>query len=169
MDGSGLTNGYSGQAYSLAIDIDPPSSVRPGVAFTLPVVLAVRPGQAASNHTLVAYVSLLDETGTSSSTRISGPLTLNVRSQAGNSASAYASFRSLTIASPGRYRLRITLAVSTYSETRTVRSVNSRVIDVQAGAPLSQRPTAVQISRLQRLVPENIGISLGDIATWQQL
>ncbi|KAL2856417.1 hypothetical protein BJY01DRAFT_203349 [Aspergillus pseudoustus] len=166
---AGLTNGSSSRAYALTFEIDPPSSVRPGVAFTLPIVVAVRPVGAASNNPLVASISLQDGTGARSSTRLTGTLTSSVRSQTGNASSGYASFRPLRIASPGRYRLRVMLAVDTYSGTTTMEFVDSRVIEVHADAPASQGPTAVQISRLQRLVPENIDISAGDITRWQQI
>ncbi|KAL2856184.1 hypothetical protein BJX68DRAFT_230098 [Aspergillus pseudodeflectus] len=169
---SGLTNGSSSRAYNLTFEIEPPASVRPGVAFTLPVVVAVRPiGLASNNPTqqLVAGASLLDETGARSPTRLTGNLTDSVRSQAGNTSNGYACFRPLRIPSPGRYRLRIMVAVDSYNGTVTSEFVDSRVIQVHAEAAVSQHPTAVQISRLQRLVPENIGISAGDIAAWQQL
>ncbi|KAL2809409.1 hypothetical protein BJX63DRAFT_357992 [Aspergillus granulosus] len=168
--GSGLMNGSSSRAYGLTFEIDPPSSVRPGVPFTLPVVVAVRPVGAGSNdpaQQLVARVSLQDETGARTSTRLTGTLTSSVRSRAGNTASGYACFRPLIIGSPGKYRLRIMLAVATYSGTTTMESVDSRVIQVHAEAAASQCPTAAQVSRLQRLVPENIDISSGDIVAWQ--
>ncbi|KAJ0426922.1 hypothetical protein BJY00DRAFT_306913 [Aspergillus carlsbadensis] len=169
---SGLVNGSSSRAYSLTFEIEPPTSVRPGVAFALPVVVAVRPVGAASNNPaqqLLAGVSLLDEAGVRSPTRLTGNLTDSVRSQAGNTTSGYACFRPLRIPSPGRYRLRIMMAVDSYSGTITSEFIDSRVIQVHAEAAVSQHPTAAQISRLQRLVSENIGISSGDIAAWQQL
>jgi hypothetical protein len=142
--GSGLTNGSSSRAYNLTFEIEPPASVRPGVAFTLPVVVAVRPVGAASNNPtqqLLAGASLLDETGARSPTRLTGNLTDSVRSQAGNTNSGYACFRSLRIPSPGRYRLRIMMAVDSYNGTVTSEFVDSRVIHVHVEAAVSQRPS----------------------------
>ncbi|KAL2863402.1 uncharacterized protein BJX67DRAFT_384720 [Aspergillus lucknowensis] len=169
--GSSLSNGSSSRVYGLTFEIEPPASVRPEVAFTLPVVVAVRPVGAPNNdpaQQLVAAASLRDETGARSAVRLSGSITSSVRSRAGNTTSGYACFRSLAIATPGRYRLRVMLAVATYNGTMTTGFVDSSVIQVHADAPRSQHPTAVQISQLQRLVPENIDISSADIAAWQQ-
>ncbi|KAL5333237.1 hypothetical protein BJX70DRAFT_392339 [Aspergillus crustosus] len=166
-----MANGASNREYSLTFIIEPPTSVRPGVAFTLPVVVTVRPLGSASNdpqQQLGATVSLRDETGTTSSPGLTGDITSSVRSQLGNTTSGYVRFGPLTIANPGKYKLRVILASNTFSGVMTKASIESAVIQVNAGAAASQRPTPVQVARLQSLVSENIHISRAQIAAWQQ-
>ncbi|KAL4920070.1 hypothetical protein BDW62DRAFT_199160 [Aspergillus aurantiobrunneus] len=168
---SGTENGSSSREYGLAFTIEPPASIRPGVAFSLPVVVAVRPvGTAGSEplQQLVAGASLRNETGASPVVGLTGNLSSSVRSRVGNTTSGYARFGPLTIANPGRYKLRVMLAANTFSGVTVRGVVESGVIHVHPGAAASQRPTATQISRLQALIPENLDISQADITAWQQ-
>ncbi|KAL3471922.1 hypothetical protein BJX99DRAFT_13516 [Aspergillus californicus] len=168
---SAAQNGSSSREYGLAFEIGPPTSVRPGVAFTLPVIVAVRPVGAASNDSiqqLAASISLRDETGTTSLPGLTGSTTSSVRSRNGNTTSGYARFGRLNITSPGRYRLRVMLVLSTSSGVTSRAIADTAVIHAHAGAAASQRPNPSQISRLQNLIPENIDISQADIEAWQQ-
>ncbi|KAL6235346.1 hypothetical protein BDW75DRAFT_144078 [Aspergillus navahoensis] len=161
-----------GSNYSLTFMIEPPTSVRPGVPFSIPVIVAVRPlGNASSDplQQLGARAVLWDESGTSSSVDLTGNTSTSVRSRTGNSTSGYAAFNRLTIKSPGRYKLRVVLVLHTASGVSVQGSVDSGTIHVNSGAAASQPPTPAQISRLQALIPENIGISQADIAAWQQI
>ncbi|KAL4864404.1 hypothetical protein BDV12DRAFT_176293 [Aspergillus spectabilis] len=166
-----MANGISTRDYGLTFVIEPSASVRPGVAFTLPIIVAVRPIGSASNdpfQQLGANVSLRDETGATSCPGLTGSVTSSVRSQLGNTTSGYALFGPLTIANPGKYRIRVMLAAHTYSGSTTTASITSAVIHVHAEAPVSQRPTPVQVAKLQSLISENIHISQVQIAAWQQ-
>ncbi|KAL4785431.1 hypothetical protein BJX76DRAFT_324634 [Aspergillus varians] len=160
----------SSRAYSLTFAIEPPTSVRPGVPFSLPAIVAVRAIDTANSDPLQqlgAGVYLRDETGTSSAVGLTGITSSSVRSRGGNTASGYALFRSLTIANPGRYRLRMMLVANTPSGVPVRGFIDSGVIHVHSGAAASLRPTPTQISRMQTLIAENIGISQADIAAWQ--
>ncbi|KAL4803423.1 hypothetical protein BDV18DRAFT_144725 [Aspergillus unguis] len=166
--GSGSPQGK----YSLTFAIAPPSAVRPGAVFTLPVIVAVRPVSAANSDPLqqLGITTLLrDETGASAAVGLSGLAPATVRSRAGNTASGYANVGRLRIASPGKYRLRVVLIVNAASGVTTEGYVDSGIIHVHAGAAASQRPTSSQVLKLQTLIPENIDISQADIAAWQQV
>ncbi|RDW76756.1 uncharacterized protein DSM5745_06748 [Aspergillus mulundensis] len=162
-----------GLEYSPTFAIEPPTSIRPGVAFSFPIVVAVPPVGNAGNdpeQQLGAIVLLRDETGGDSAAALAatGTAATSVCNRTGNSTSGYAAFRRLTINSPGKYRLRVMLCLSNAREVLVKGSVDSKVIHVHAGAAASQPPTSSQIAKLQALVPENIGISQADIAAWQQ-
>ncbi|KAL2820896.1 hypothetical protein BDW59DRAFT_164449 [Aspergillus cavernicola] len=169
-NGAGTETGSSSREYGLTFEIEPPASVRPGVAFTFPVIVAVRPVGAASNDPLQqlgASVLLRDETGTRSLLGLTGSTTSSVRSRNGNTTSGYARFGPLTLTNPGRYRLRVMLALNTSGGMTTRAFIDTTIIHVHAGAAASQNPTPAQVSRLQSLIPENIDISQADITAWQ--
>ncbi|KAL5363416.1 hypothetical protein BJX96DRAFT_167465 [Aspergillus floccosus] len=156
--------------YGIAFEIGPPAAVRPGLPFTLPVIVRVWPignvDAGGSVQQLVMYSSLWNEAGPAPG--LTGTLTSSVRSHTGNNTSGYACFSPLVIAAPGQYRLRVTLAEASAGGVTTRESVDSNVIQVHAGAAPSQRPTPTQILRLQSLIPENIDITAEDIAAWQR-
>ncbi|KAL4933288.1 uncharacterized protein BDV17DRAFT_286962 [Aspergillus undulatus] len=170
LQNSGSAVASSSREYSISFALQPPTSVGPGVAFTLPVIVTVRPVGAANSdlQQLGASASLRDETGASSTVRLAGTTSSSVRSRAGNGPSGYARFDRLTIASPGKYKLRITLVANTFGGVKVKEFVESAVIQVHSGAAASQRPTPTQIAKLQSLIPENIDISQADITAWQR-
>ncbi|KAL4897982.1 hypothetical protein BDV59DRAFT_198233 [Aspergillus ambiguus] len=163
-------SGSSSREYGITFEIGPPSAVRPGVPFTLPVIAAVRPvGSSAgggSVQQLVMHASLRNEAGPVPG--LTGTLTSSVRSRLGNTTSGYARFSPLVIAAPGRYRLRVMLGAASAGGVTTRAYVDSGIIQVHPGAAPSQRPTSSQVVRLQSLVQENIDISAGDIVAWQR-
>ncbi|KAE8153752.1 hypothetical protein BDV25DRAFT_136505 [Aspergillus avenaceus] len=166
-----VDTGSSSREFGITFECAPPPAVRPGVPFTLPVVVAVRPVGAPRNNTiqqLVVNAMLRSESRTSVCTGLTGTLTSSVRSRQGNTMSGYGIFRPLTISQPGRYRIRVMLCAASSSGVMTRDYIDSEVIEVHADAPASQRPTPSQTTRLQALVPENIGISATDIAAWQR-
>lgn len=180
------TNGCSSREYGMTFEISPPTAVRPGVPFTLPVIVAVRSGNPGNGtDQLAANVCLKNESGTSVSA-LGGPLTSSVRSRNGNTTSGYARFSPLTISQPGRYKLRVMLGAASQCGVMTKEYIDSGVITVDAGAPASQRPSmyffffpldltitnripaAAQVSKLRSLITENIDITGAEIAAWQQ-
>ncbi|KAL4878013.1 hypothetical protein BJY04DRAFT_221585 [Aspergillus karnatakaensis] len=172
-----MQNSISGSEYCLTFMIEPPTAVRPGVSFILPVIVAVRRISGVGTdpfQQLGATISLRDETGTTTIAGLNGSVTSSVRSQLGNTSNGYARFGPLSIANPGRYVLRVILAVNTFSGVTTRAVIDSAAIHVHAEAATSQRPSvyiphsAAQVVRLQGLVSENIDISEAQIAAWQQ-
>ncbi|KAF7595374.1 hypothetical protein BBP40_006367 [Aspergillus hancockii] len=167
----GAEPGSSSREYSITFECAPPAAVRPGVPFTLPVIVAVcavgTPRDSSVQH-LVVNVSLRNEAGNAPCPGLAGTLTSSVRSRLGNTTSGYGKFNRLTIAQPGRYRLRVMLGAASASGVTTRDYVDSGVIDVHAGAPAAQRPTPTQVTKLRSLIPENLDISAADIAAWQQ-
>ncbi|KAJ5089658.1 hypothetical protein N7532_008342 [Penicillium argentinense] len=155
--------------FNLTFEIAPPATVRPSLPFTIPVVIAVRPiGTPARNvQHLVVSASLRNENSTAPAVGLSGNLTASVRSRTDNAMSGYAKFSPLTISTPGKYRVRVMLSAASYNGVVTKEYVDSGVINVQAAAPASQRPTPLQAVTLQRLTAENLDISAADIAKWQ--
>lgn len=139
-----VSNGVSGSSsreYGITFEISPPAAVRPGVPFTLPVIVAVKSVGDPGNGTvqqLVANVSLRSEFGSNAS-GLGGPLTSSVRSRNGNRTSGYARFGPLAISRPGRYRLRVMLGAASQSGVMTKEYVDSEVIHVDGGAPASQK------------------------------
>lgn len=134
----------SSREYSLTFAIAPPASVRPGVPFSLPVVVAVRPIGAASSDPLQqlgAGASLRDESGTSPSGGLTGTVSTSVRSRAGNTTNGYARLGPLRITTPGKYKLRVTLVNNTSSGVTVRGFIESSVIHVHAGAAASQQPS----------------------------
>jgi hypothetical protein len=131
----------SGREFSLSFEVTPPTAVRPGVPFTIPVIIAVNPiGTPAQNvQSLVASASLRDEAGAVAA-GLSGNLTASVRSRSGNPMSGYAKFSPLTISQPGKYRLRVMLSAASYGGVVTKEYVDSTVIHAHAGAA-AQRPS----------------------------
>ncbi|KAL4936712.1 hypothetical protein BDV06DRAFT_88421 [Aspergillus oleicola] len=167
--GSGIAS--SSREYALSFEISPPTSVCPGVAFSLPVIVAVRLIGAAGGDPLQqlgATASIRDETGASSAVRLTGTTSTSVRSRTGNGTTGYARFDRLTIANPGKYKLRITLMLNAPSGVTVKEFTESAIIHVHPGAAVSQRESPAQIAKLQSLIAENIGISQADIAAWQQ-
>lgn len=133
--------GSNGCEFSLSFEISPPQAVRPGVPFTIPVIVSVRPlsNQGSSHVQLVAHASLRNENLTAA-TGLTGTLTSSVRSRDGNTTSGYARLSPLCIAQPGRYRLRVMLGAASYNGVTTKEYVDSGVIHVHSGAPAVQRP-----------------------------
>lgn len=71
----------------------PPAATRQGIPFNNPVVVAVWPlGYPGNVQQLVVNASLRSETGTSTTSALTGPLTSSVLTQHGNMESGYASF-----------------------------------------------------------------------------
>lgn len=132
--------GSSSHEYGLIFEIPPPSAVRPGTPFTLPVIVAVRPSGNPSAQQLVANVSLRTESGTSAP-GIGGTLTSSVRSRNGNMNSGYAKFSPLTISQPGRYKIRVMLGAASQCGVMTKEFVESGVIHVHGGAAATQKPS----------------------------
>lgn len=129
--------------FSLSFETVPPTAVRPGAPFTIPVIISVRPtGTPARNvQHLVVNASLRNEAGTGAAVGLSGNLTASVRSRTDTAMSGYAKFSPLTITRPGKYRLRVMLSAASYNGVVTKECVDSRVIHVHAAAPASQRPS----------------------------
>ncbi|GFF58235.1 hypothetical protein IFM46972_11039 [Aspergillus udagawae] len=166
----GCSQGSSTGEFSITFEIEPPAAVRPGTPFTLPVVVAVRPvGKVnpAVQH-MVAYASLRSETGAATATRPLGTLTSSVRNRNGNTTSGFAKFSPMSVVQPGRYRIRVILGAASHSGVTTKEYVDSGVIHVHAGAEAVQRPTPLQLSKLQAMTTENIDITPADIAAWQR-
>lgn len=137
------STGSSSREYGLTFEIAPPDAVRPGVPFTLPVVVAVRAmgnSENGSAHQLVANASLRTESGTCAS-GLGGTLTSSVRSRNGNTVPGYAEFSPVTISQPGRYRLRAMLGAASQNGVMTKEFIDSNVIQVESGAPATQRPS----------------------------
>lgn len=129
--------------FDLSFEFDPPTAVRPGVPFTIPVIISVRPvGTPPRNvQHLVVNASLRDETGTSAAAGLTGSLTASVRSRADHAMGGHARFSPLTISRPGKYRLRVMLSAASYNGVVTKRYIDSGVIHVHAAAPTTQRPS----------------------------
>ncbi|KAE8375350.1 hypothetical protein BDV26DRAFT_299780 [Aspergillus bertholletiae] len=163
--------GSSSREYGITFECPPPLAVRPRAPFTLPVIVAVRPVGAprdSSVQQLVVNVSLRNESGTAACPGLTGTLTSSVRSRHGNTMNGFGRFSGLAIAQPGRYRLRVMLGAASAAGVTTRDYIDSSVIEVHTGAPVSQRPTPSQVTKLQNLIPENIDLSASDIAAWQQ-
>ncbi|OJJ85329.1 uncharacterized protein ASPGLDRAFT_25145 [Aspergillus glaucus CBS 516.65] len=162
-------NGSSSHEYGMTFEITPPTAVRPGAPFTLPVIVAIRSGNPGNGtEQLAANVSLKSESG-ATVTGLGGPLTSSVRSRNGNTTSGYAKFSPLTISQqPGRYKLRVMLGAASQNGVMAKEFIDSGVITVDGGASASQRPTAAQVSKLRSLTAENIEITDAEIAAWQQ-
>lgn len=133
--------GSSSREYGITFEITPPTSVRPGAPFTIPVVVAVRAlsAQASSQSNLVVHASLRNENH-SAAAGLTGTLTSSVRSRHGNTSSGYANFSSLRIGQPGRYRLRVMLGAASHSGVTTKEYIDSGVIHVHSAADAVQRP-----------------------------
>ena len=132
----------SSREYKISFETAPPVTARPGVPFNIPVVIAVWPlGHPGNTKQLVMNASLRSETGTNITSNLAGALTSSVLTGHGNTKSGYASFSPLTIKQPGRYRLRIMLAVASYEDITTKEYVESGVIHAHAGAAATQRPS----------------------------
>ncbi|KAF7718006.1 Uncharacterized protein PECH_004709 [Penicillium ucsense] len=155
--------------FHLTFEIPPPTTVRPGLPFTIPVVVSVRAIGTPSNTDchLVASASLRNDAGTSTAAGLGGNLTAMVRSRDEPSMNGYAKFTGLMISQPGKYRLRIMLSTSSVNGVVTKEFVDSGVVHVQAAAPAAQRTSPATIATLQQLTVENLDISAADIARWQ--
>ncbi|KAF9887900.1 hypothetical protein FE257_009422 [Aspergillus nanangensis] len=170
VQGSRSNGASSSREYGITFELAPPIAVRPGTRFTLPVIVAVRPvgNTTGAVQQLVMNASLRNEAGTAPAAGLTGTLTSSVRSRNGNTTSGYARFSPLSIAAPGRYRIRIMLGAASAGGVTTRAYVDSGVIHVHAGAAPGQRPTPAQVTKLQGLVAENIDITAADIAAWQR-
>lgn len=129
--------------FNLTFEVAPPTAVRPGLPFTIPVIIAVRPiGTPGRNvQHLVVSASLRDENSTAPAVGLSGSLTASVRSRTDNALSGYAKFSPLTISRPGKYRVRVMLSAASYNGVVTKEFVDSAIINVHAAAPTAQRPS----------------------------
>ena len=133
--------GSPSREFGVSFEIAPPAAVRPKTPFTVPVIVAVRPlsAQASSQTNLVMHASLRNENNTAA-TGLTGTVTSSVRSRHGNTSSGYASFSSLRIGQPGRYRLRVMLGAASHSGVTTKEYIDSGVIHVHSAADAVQRP-----------------------------
>lgn len=115
--------------FNLTFEAAPPANVRPAVPFAIPMVIAVRPigTPASSGHHLVVNASLRDENCTAAAVELGGSLTASV-------ISGRATFSSLMIPRPGRYRIRVMLSAATNNGVVTKEYVDSEVINVNAAA-----------------------------------
>lgn len=142
---AGTDSASSSREYGLTFEIGPPAAVRPGVPFTLPVVVGVRPvasaAGAGSVQQLVMHASLRNDAAPAPG--LTGTLTSSVRSRIGNTTSGYARFSPLVIAAPGRYRLRVMLGAASAGGVTTRAYVDSGIIQVHAAAAPSQRPSTL--------------------------
>lgn len=148
-----VNSGSSSREYGITFECAPPSAVRPGVPLTLPVIVAVRPVGAprdSSVQQLVVNVSLRNESGTAACPGLTGTLTSSVRSRHGNTTTGFGKFSRLTIAQPGRYRLRVMLGAASANGVTTRDYIDSAVIEVHAGAPAAQRPSELTTSSMAR-------------------
>ncbi|KAL4895953.1 hypothetical protein BDV59DRAFT_173521 [Aspergillus ambiguus] len=196
VQGIGWTKaGSSVQDHEITFVIAPPAEVRPKSRFPLPVIVAVCSNRRSSrdpDQQLVAHASLRDETGSTAAPGLTGTLTSSVRGRFGNMASGYGRFDPLIVAQPGRYRLRIMLGVASGGGVVTTNCVDSDIITVHTEASV-QRPSTYysfhgfivlyygralmvggtlapgQISKLWRLIDENIDIQPEDIESWERL
>lgn len=133
------STGDSSCEYGISFEMAPPAAAREGIPFNIPVVVAVWPlGYPGNVQQLVVNASLRSEKGTSATSALTGALTSSVLTYPGNIRGGYASFSPLTIRHPGRYRLRIMLAVASYEGITTKGYVESGVIHVHAGAAAAQ-------------------------------
>ena len=128
--------------FSLTFEIAPPTAVRAGLPFTIPVIVAVRPiGTPARNvQHLVVSASLRDESGAAPAVGLIGNLTASVCSRTDTAISGYAKFAPLMISQPGKYRVRVMLSAASYNGVVTKEFVDSGIIHVHAAAPAAQRP-----------------------------
>ena len=128
--------------FSLSFEIAPPSSVRPGQPFTIPVIVSVRPigTPSRSVQALAVNASLRDEAGATQVTGLSGSQTTSV-------IGGYAKFSNLSISRPGKYRLRVMLGAHSIGGVVTGGYVDSGVITVASAAPAAQRPSGSPISK----------------------
>ena len=153
--------GSNGREYSVTFEIAPPPAVHPGISFTIPVIVAVRPlSNQVSNHVqLVAHASLRNEDLTAA-IGLTGALTSSVRSCNGNTTSGYVRLSPLSIAQPGRYRLRVMLGAASYNGVTTKEYVDSGVIHVHSGADTVQRPSKYPHTGMElgRLIADNIQV-----------
>lgn len=132
----------SSREYRISFETAPPAIAHPGVPFNIPVVIAVWPLRHPGNiQQLVMNASLRNDTGTSITSNLAGALTSSVLTRHGNTKSGYASFSPLIIKQPGRYRLRIMLAVVSYENIITKEYIESGVIHAHAGVAATQRPS----------------------------
>ena len=128
--------------YQISFKTAPPAAAHQGIPFNIPVAVIVWPlGYPGKVQKLVVNASLRSETGTSATSALTGALTSSVLTWYGNTKSGYASFSPLTIKHPGRYRLRIMLAVASYDDITTEEYIESGVIHVHAGVAAAQRPS----------------------------
>ena len=128
--------------YKISFEMAPPAAARQGIPFNIPVVVAIWPLEYPGNiQQLVVNASLRSERGTSATLALTGALTSSVLTPHGNIRRGYASFSPLTIRHPGRYRLRIMLAVASYEGITTKEYVESGVIHVHAEAAAAQQPS----------------------------
>lgn len=155
----------STREFSLSFEIDPPTAVRPGVPFTIPVVISVRPICTPPKNVqhLVVNASLRNEAGTEAALGLSGSLTESVCSRTDNAMGGYAKFSPLTVTRPGKYRLRVMLSAASYNGVVTKECVDSGVIHVHAAAPAAQRPS--ESKPLSPAQVESRGSVMGWIST----
>lgn len=137
--------------FMLQFKIPPPASVAPGVKFTLPVVIATCPAARLNplgydpDQQLMLYASLRDETGREAAVTggLTGELSDSVHSGNDDTIKGYSKFANLAINRPGRYRMRVCLAIAGGGQPGLVMKahVDSHVIRVDPSAETTQRPS----------------------------
>lgn len=180
--------------FSLQFRISPPTSVRPGAKFTLPVIMSTRPAAGRhppendSGQQLMLYASLRDESGRSPAVAgtLTGELSDGVHSREGYTGKGFSKFDNLAINRPGRFRLRIYLGANAPSGLVNKAYADSHVIRVDPSAEMVQRPSKsfdtalaqmivtletgpAQLSTLRELTTQNLRISEGDLSSWRDL
>jgi hypothetical protein len=140
--------------FTLRFWVQPPSAIRPGFKFNLPVIVATGPTAGCNpvepdpGEQLMLYASLRDESGSSIAGighgDLTGDLSDGLHSQEDDALKGYSKFDNLAIQRQGRFRIRVHLGVVGSSGTPglvTRAYVDSHVIWVHPGADMVQRPS----------------------------
>lgn len=134
--------------HSVALEREPPPILQQGSPFTIKVRVKLRVAKTCSKSAMQSFavnVSLRDVEYLHSLNTMSGSLTSSIQCCTGNCVGHLVQFNDLIIHRPGKYRLRILLAASSFAKTTVVARVDSRMIDVGRVSAVPPSPCTANV------------------------
>ncbi|KAJ5559398.1 hypothetical protein N7513_001797 [Penicillium frequentans] len=120
--------------HSLTLEREPPLTLRQGFPFTITVNVKLQGIGASPNRIFVLNVSLRDAEELRPVNAMSGSLTCPIQARTGVCIGHRAQFNGLVIHRPGKFRLRILLATSSFTETTVTARIDTIMIEVGRAA-----------------------------------
>ena len=124
----------TGNDYTLAFEIPPPTCLRPGMKTTIPIIVRAQAKNGVAHGQLVLFASLRDASGHRATPGLIGETSDGIHSQNNDASCGYSKFGGWSIPSPGTYRIRVYLLVATEDETIAKQFLDSDIIHVDADA-----------------------------------
>lgn len=124
----------TGNEYTITFEVPPPTSLRPGMETTIPVIVRAQVMSGVAQGQLVLFASLRDASGQRVTPGLTGNTSDGIHSQNNDASCGYAKFEGWSIPNPGVYRFRVYLCAAMEDEIVAKQFLDSDIIRVDADA-----------------------------------